>query len=110
MSHWEKKGSEGILKSMESRKDFLMEKSHKIRFVYTPKHSSWLNQIEVIFGVIMRKVIRRGSFVSQEALRDRLLWFIEYFNKTMAKPFHWTSTSNILQSGRKQRLHKSTFQ
>ncbi len=61
----------------------------------------------MIFGVIMRKVVRRGNFVSQKALRDRLLWFIEYFNKTMAKPFHWTFTGNILQSGRRQRLHKS---
>jgi len=59
-----KKGARGVLKSVASRQAFLSESSHRIRFVYLPKHSSWLNQIEVIFGVIMRKVIRRGSFIS----------------------------------------------
>ncbi|VAX38491.1 Potassium efflux system KefA protein / Small-conductance mechanosensitive channel [hydrothermal vent metagenome] len=63
------------------------------------------------FHVVTGEMISpSGNFVSQEALRDRLLWFIEYFNKTMAKPFDWTFTGNILQSGRKQRFHKSTFQ
>ena len=58
--------------------------SHRIRFVYTPKHSSWLNQIEVVFGVIMRKVIRRGSFTSVPDLRDKLVNFIDYFNRVFA--------------------------
>jgi transposase len=87
----------------------LRDRSHKIRFVYTPKHSSWLNQIEVIFGVIMRKVIRRGNFVSQTALRDRLLWFLDYFNKTIAKPFRWTFTGNMLKTGSRERLNKFSF-
>ena len=81
---------------MTSRQAFLSESSHRIRFVYLPKHSSWLNQIEVIFGVIMRKVIRRGSFTSVSDLRTKLLNFIVYFNRVFAKPFRWTYTGRPL--------------
>ena len=78
-----KKGVRGVLKSVASRQAFLSESSHRIRFVYLPKHSSWLNQIEVIFGVIMRKVIRRGSFTSVEDLRTKLLNFIDVFQSSV---------------------------
>jgi len=84
------KGTTGILASMASRKAFLEEPSHRIRFVYTPKHSSWLNQIEIWFGILVRRVLKRGSFPSVEALRARILAFIAYFNATLAKPFKWT--------------------
>jgi hypothetical protein len=91
-----KKGVRGVLKSVASRQAFLSESSHRIRFVYLPKHSSWLNQIEVVFGVIMRKVIRRGSFTSVADLRTKLLNFIAYFNRVFAKPFRWTYTGRPL--------------
>src|SRR3954468_6586549 len=91
-----RKGVRGVLKSVASRQAFLSESSHRIRFVYLPKHSSWLNQIEVIFGMIMRKVIRRGSFTSVGDLRTKLLNFIEYFNRVFAKPFRWTYTGRPL--------------
>jgi transposase len=91
-----KKGVRGVLKSVASRQAFLSESSHRIRFVYLPKHSSWLNQIEVIFGVIMRKVIRRGSFTSVSDLRTKLLNFVMYFNRVFAKPFRWTYTGRPL--------------
>ena len=90
------KGTRGVLKSVASRQAFLSEPSHRVRFVYLPKHSSWLNQIEVIFGVIMRKVIRRGSFTSVDDLRTKLLNFIAYFNRVFAKPFRWTYTGRPL--------------
>jgi hypothetical protein len=84
------KGKSGVLQSVATRKEFLMDASHRVRFVYVPKHTSWLNQVEIWFSVLARKVIRRGSFRSKEDLRDRILKFIDYFNRTMAKPYKWT--------------------
>jgi transposase len=92
-----KKGVRGVLKSQKSRQDFLSDLTHRIRFVYLPKHTSWLNQIEVVFGVVMRKVIRRGNFTSVEDLRSKLLAFLMYFNEVFAKPFQWTYTGRPLQ-------------
>jgi transposase len=83
-----KKGVRGVLKSMESRQQFLSELGHRSRFVYLPKHSSWLNQIEIVFGVVMRKVVRRGHFTSVEGLKSKLKAFLEYFKDVTSTRRH----------------------
>jgi transposase len=83
---------------MKTRQEFLSDPSHGVRFVYTPKHSSWMNQVEIVFGIVMRKVIRRGNFTSVEDLRNKILAFIDYFNQVFARPFKWTYTGRPLQA------------
>ena len=91
------KGKSGVLQSMRSRQEFLSTKTHRIRFVYTPKHCSWLNQVECWFSVLAKRLLRRGNFTSLEHLRTRILAFIEHFNLVLAKPYRWTHTGRPLQ-------------
>jgi DDE superfamily endonuclease len=89
------KGTSGVLHTMASRAAFLSDPTHRIQFVYVPKHTSWLNQVEIWLSILVRRVLKRGNFTSLDDLRARILAFIAYFNRT-AKPFRWTYTGRPL--------------
>ncbi|MEM6699498.1 MAG: transposase [Bacteroidota bacterium] len=83
------KGKSGFLKNMETRMAFLERSHHRIRFIYTPKHCSWLNPIENWFAKVQRHVIRNGNFSSVSELENKILAYVEFYNRCLAKPLKW---------------------
>jgi hypothetical protein len=66
-------------------------------FQFTPTHASWLNQVEIFFSILYRRLLKHGSFFSEEDLAEQMLAFIETYNQT-AKPFKWTYTGKVLEA------------
>lgn len=83
------KGKSGILRRQHSRREYLENEHHRVRFIFTPKHCSWLNPIENWFAKLERHVTGSGNFTSVEQLCKRIAEYIEYYNRQLAKPLNW---------------------
>jgi hypothetical protein len=87
------------LRTGKQRRAFLTDPSHKHVFHFTPKHGSWLNQVELWFSVLARRFLRRGDFTGPEDFERRLLRFLEEYNARHARPYRWTYTGQPLVRG-----------
>ena len=72
----------------------------RFRFVYTPKHASWMNQVEIWFSILQRRVLKHGDFATPAAQAQRVEGFIIHWNQWERRPFHWTWRTDRLQNHR----------
>lgn len=91
-----RKWKTGPLRNRASRGAFLSDTAHRIRFVYTPKHCSWLNEVERWFSKLARSLLRRGSFKSREDLAAQIRAYIAYYNTVSARPHRWKANAEDL--------------
>jgi hypothetical protein len=85
------KGKSGHLASMKTQAAVLCDPTHRIRFVFTPRHRSWLNHREIWFSLLVRRLLTRASWVSLAHVRQAILAFLASSHRTSHGPFHWTS-------------------
>jgi len=84
------------LRAGAQRRAFLADPDYPYRFVYLPKHGSWLNQVELFFSVVARRFLKRGDFASAAVFEARLAAFLEDYNTRQAHPYRWTYTGEPL--------------
>lgn len=77
---------------------FNLRHNGRFHFAYTPLHASWVNQVEIWFSILQRRVIRHGSFDDVGAVRAAVLGFISHWNRAEARPFRWTFTGRFEHS------------
>ena len=68
--------------------DWLAQYQGRVQFHFTPTSASWLNQVEIWFGLLTRKSLRGVSFSSKDQLRNAIQAFVTKTNE-YPKPFHW---------------------
>lgn len=84
------------LQTGSQRRAFLTDPEHAYRFLYTPKHGSWLNQVELWFSVLARQFLKRGNFASPAEFEERLHRYLDHYNIHHAHPYRWTYTGEPL--------------
>ena len=84
---------ESELDTRAKRRAWLEQDSRRIRFLFTPRHASWLNPIEKWFSYLARRLLRRASFRSTEELTARVTEFINYYNQHLAHPYRFRRRS-----------------
>ena len=105
-----------MLRRGVERRAFLSDPTHQHVFHFTPKHGSWLNQVELWFSVLARRFLKRGDFCSPHDFATRLLDYLDVYNTHHAHPYRWTYTGQPLvratpfsQTRRQQRQGRAWF-